>query len=85
MAELHRAHCVANAGYVACRAEVEIDSRRGSRRIRRRTPARRAPIAHLPNVSATPHIGYVTEDLYRTFYSDAAASIAAWLDGRGTM
>jgi hypothetical protein len=28
---------------------------------------------------ATPHIGYVTEELYRTFYRDAAASIA-WLD-----
>jgi phosphoglycerate dehydrogenase-like enzyme len=34
----------------------------------------------LDNVLATPHIGYVAEDLYRTFYRDAAASIAAWLD-----
>jgi phosphoglycerate dehydrogenase-like enzyme len=34
----------------------------------------------LDNVLATPHIGYVTEDLYRTFYGDAADSIAAWLD-----
>ena len=40
------------------------------------------PLRTLPNVLATPHIGYVTEDLYRTFYSDAATSIAAWLDGR---
>jgi phosphoglycerate dehydrogenase-like enzyme len=40
------------------------------------------PLRNLPNVLATPHIGYVAEDLYRTFYSDAAASIAAWLDGR---
>jgi phosphoglycerate dehydrogenase-like enzyme len=40
------------------------------------------PLRTLPNVLATPHIGYVTEDLYRTFYSDAAASIAAWLDAR---
>jgi phosphoglycerate dehydrogenase-like enzyme len=39
------------------------------------------PLRTLPNVLATPHIGYVSEDLYRTFYSDAAASIAAWLDG----
>ncbi len=34
----------------------------------------------LDNVLATPHIGYVAENLYRTFYGDAAASIAAWLD-----
>jgi phosphoglycerate dehydrogenase-like enzyme len=38
------------------------------------------PFRKLDNVLATPHIGYVTEELYRTFYSDAAASIAAWLD-----
>jgi phosphoglycerate dehydrogenase-like enzyme len=38
------------------------------------------PFRTLENVLATPHIGYVTEELYRTFYSDAAASIAAWLD-----
>ena len=34
----------------------------------------------LPNVLATPHIGYVAEDLYRTFYGDGAASIEKWLD-----
>lgn len=33
----------------------------------------------LPNVLATPHIGYVAEDLYRTFYGDAAASVEKWL------
>ena len=38
------------------------------------------PFRTLDNVLATPHIGYVTEELYRTFYGDAAASIAAWLD-----
>jgi phosphoglycerate dehydrogenase-like enzyme len=38
------------------------------------------PFRALDNVLATPHIGYVTEDLYRTFYGDAAASITAWLD-----
>jgi phosphoglycerate dehydrogenase-like enzyme len=38
------------------------------------------PFRTLENVLATPHIGYVTEELYRTFYGDAAASIAAWLD-----
>jgi phosphoglycerate dehydrogenase-like enzyme len=38
------------------------------------------PFRKLNNVLTTPHIGYVTEELYRTFYGDAAASIAAWLD-----
>jgi phosphoglycerate dehydrogenase-like enzyme len=34
----------------------------------------------LDNVLATPHIGYVGEDLYRTFFQDAAATIGGWLD-----
>jgi phosphoglycerate dehydrogenase-like enzyme len=38
------------------------------------------PLRTLPNVLTTPHIGYVTDDLYRTFYGDAAACIASWLD-----
>ena len=38
------------------------------------------PFRRLDNVLATPHIGYVAEDLYRTFYGDAAAAVAAWLD-----
>lgn len=38
------------------------------------------PFRKLDNVLATPHIGYVTEDLYRTFYGDAAANIARWLE-----
>ena len=41
---------------------------------------RNHPFRTLDNVLATPHIGFVTEDLYRTFYGDAAAAIAAWLD-----
>lgn len=36
------------------------------------------PFRTLDNVLATPHVGYVAEDLYRTFYSDVAASVAAW-------
>jgi phosphoglycerate dehydrogenase-like enzyme len=31
---------------------------------------------------ATPHIGYVSRDLYRHFYQDAAAHFADWLDTR---
>jgi phosphoglycerate dehydrogenase-like enzyme len=38
------------------------------------------PFRTLSNVLATPHVGYVAEGLYRAFYEDAAASIAAWLD-----
>jgi phosphoglycerate dehydrogenase-like enzyme len=38
------------------------------------------PFRKLENVLATPHIGYVTEDLYRTFYGDAASNIAKWLE-----
>jgi phosphoglycerate dehydrogenase-like enzyme len=38
------------------------------------------PFRTLDDVLATPHIGYVGEDLYRTFYTDTAASISKWLD-----
>jgi phosphoglycerate dehydrogenase-like enzyme len=40
------------------------------------------PFRKLENVLATPHIGYVTEDLYRTFYGDAAANITKWLEAK---
>lgn len=43
------------------------------------------PFRRLDNVLATPHIGYVTEELYRTFYGDAAASIAAWLESNAAL
>jgi phosphoglycerate dehydrogenase-like enzyme len=38
------------------------------------------PFRKLDNVLAPPHIGYVTEELHRTLYGDAAASIAAWVE-----
>jgi phosphoglycerate dehydrogenase-like enzyme len=38
------------------------------------------PFRSLERLLATPHIGFVAEDLYRTFYSDAAAAIAAWIE-----
>ena len=31
---------------------------------------------------ATPHIGYVTRNLYEVFYQDTVANIASWLDQR---
>jgi phosphoglycerate dehydrogenase-like enzyme len=38
------------------------------------------PFRSMDNVLATPHIGYVTEGLYRTFYGDTVTSITAWLN-----
>jgi phosphoglycerate dehydrogenase-like enzyme len=40
------------------------------------------PFRTLPNVVATPHTGYVTEETYRVFFGDAAHDIEAWLAGR---
>lgn len=40
------------------------------------------PFRFLPNVLATPHIGYVTEGTYRTAYRDAVEDIRAWLAGQ---
>ncbi|HZQ86750.1 MAG TPA: D-2-hydroxyacid dehydrogenase family protein [Acidimicrobiales bacterium] len=39
------------------------------------------PYRRLPNVVATPHIGYVTEDCYRIFYDQIVEDITAWLAG----
>ena len=39
------------------------------------------PFRTLDNVLATPHIGYVSEDLYRKFYGDTVAAVRAFLDG----
>jgi len=40
------------------------------------------PLRSLPNVLATPHLGYVTENCYRVFFEDAIEDILAWLEGR---
>jgi len=39
------------------------------------------PFRSMDNILATPHIGYVSESLYQTFYEDSLANITAWLDG----
>jgi phosphoglycerate dehydrogenase-like enzyme len=38
------------------------------------------PYRSLDNMLATPHIGYVSQNLYRTFYGDSVKNIVAWLD-----
>lgn len=39
------------------------------------------PILAAPNTVLTPHLGYVTEQNYRTYYKDAVAIIEAYLAG----
>jgi phosphoglycerate dehydrogenase-like enzyme len=38
------------------------------------------PFRTTPKILATPHIGYVADDLYRTFYGDTVAHLSRWLD-----
>lgn len=40
-----------------------------------------SPFRHLPNVLALPHVGYVTRNNYRTFFTQAVEDIEAWLAG----
>jgi phosphoglycerate dehydrogenase-like enzyme len=39
------------------------------------------PLRTAPNVILTPHLGYVTDDSYRAFYTDAAQDIVAYAAG----
>lgn len=39
------------------------------------------PLRHLPNVLATPHVGYVSEQNYRQFYGQMIEDIQAWTTG----
>jgi phosphoglycerate dehydrogenase-like enzyme len=41
------------------------------------------PFRQLDNVIATPHIGYVSRDLYRVFSQDTVANIKDWLGRSG--
>jgi phosphoglycerate dehydrogenase-like enzyme len=37
------------------------------------------PFRHMDHLLATPHIGYVSRALYRTFYGDTVANVLKWL------
>ena len=39
------------------------------------------PLRTLPNVLATPPLGYVTASNYRDYFGQAVETIAAWLQG----
>jgi phosphoglycerate dehydrogenase-like enzyme len=40
------------------------------------------PLRSLENVLGTPHVGYVADDLYRTFFGDTVKAVDAWLAAR---
>ena len=40
------------------------------------------PFRTLDNILATPHIAYVSQGLYKTFYEDTVSNIRKWLDTR---
>jgi phosphoglycerate dehydrogenase-like enzyme len=41
------------------------------------------PFRSLPNLLATPHIGYVSHNLYRRFYQDTVDNIQHWIERQG--
>ena len=40
------------------------------------------PFREMDNVVLTPHLGYVSEENYRAFYSGVVEDVRAWLDGK---
>jgi len=40
------------------------------------------PLLSLDNVVLTPHLGYVTQEAYHTFFEQAVENILTWLEGR---
>ena len=39
------------------------------------------PLRRLPNVTLSPHLGYVTREMLGAFYTDTVEAVVAWLDG----
>nr|WP_310618195.1 D-2-hydroxyacid dehydrogenase family protein [Pantoea cypripedii] len=40
-----------------------------------------SPLRQLPNVLATPHLGYVADRNYHTYFTEAVENIAGWVKG----
>ncbi len=40
------------------------------------------PLRLLPNVTLSPHLGYVTREMLGAFYEDTVEAVVAWLDGK---
>jgi phosphoglycerate dehydrogenase-like enzyme len=40
------------------------------------------PLRKMENATLSPHLGYVNEENYRTFYKDTVENVAAWLAGK---
>jgi phosphoglycerate dehydrogenase-like enzyme len=39
------------------------------------------PLRFLPNVTLSPHLGYVTREMLGAFYADTVEAVVAWLNG----
>jgi phosphoglycerate dehydrogenase-like enzyme len=39
------------------------------------------PLRLAPNVTLSPHLGYVTREMLSAFYADSVEAVVAWLDG----
>ncbi len=57
------------------------DRRRRARRVRRGPLPADSPLRGLDNVVMTPHVGYVTDDRYRSYFGQAVENIVAYLRG----
>ena len=40
------------------------------------------PLRKMENVTLVPHLGYVSEEVYASFWSDCVENVEAWLEGK---